>query len=380
MTRIISGFQTQGGDWDGGAVLRGFKSGQASRLNEEQNQRANAGLAFQIQRALADQLAEETAAQQKQAAAQQQSVEMGKAGKLQQFAQRAQAGQVNPGQKFVERVIGARGRLTNKDALKLFDDSVESLLNSQKAAKKRKTFDETMSAAEKDTEVFQPEMIQDFRQQADAGGDIDSLIKQSFEHRMKTATQQRVSGENEGLLSQAEAMIQAAPPGEGRKMAETILLAARQPSQLQIEGKGSEVLQAIQEAMLPPKSKLGESQGDPYADRLLFAEAYSQLEKEGGLPVGGEPAEMQRAVQERMRMMNPGLPEPEVKLPGRAPVMAVDATVRGIVREGGGIKEIRAALEEQGIQPTESVRDMIRHALRGYTADARSGAADDLRR
>lgn len=266
MTRIVSGFQTQGGDWDGGAVLRGFKSGQNARLDEERNQRANAGLAFQIQQALADQLAEETAAQQKQAAAQQQSVEMGKAGKLQQMAQRAQAGQVNPGQKFVERVIGARGRLQDPKALAMFDASVEDLLKSQKAAKSRKAFDDSFARAQKDTKVFKPEQLQSIQERRSAGEDDETLAQELSKMRMESSAANVSRAENEKVLAEALATVQAQPDGFGKRAAMIALDAVMSSdSAMGEEGSGAKAAQAAAEALLGPRSEYGKG-ADPFSD------------------------------------------------------------------------------------------------------------------
>ncbi len=280
MTRIVSGFQTQGGDWDGGAVLRGFRSGQDARLNEEQNQRANAQLAFQIQQALMDQQAEEAAAQQKQAAAQQQSVEMGKAGKLQQFAQRAQAGQVNPGQKFVERVIGARGRLQDPKALEMFDKSVASLLTAQKQAKSRKAAEDAISMAEQDTQDFTPEEVQLFRQELESGGEGDIIVRKIQEKRMKNAAESLAVEENDQLLAQAQQLVDAASEGFGKEQAKIALrVAMRSDSLKKRKGSGAIALKQVEEALLGPRSEYGQQgQQDPFSDPDERGEAIKVLE------------------------------------------------------------------------------------------------------
>lgn len=259
MARIVSGFQTQGGEWDGGAVLRGFKQGQDARLNEEQNSRANAGMMLQIQRALMEQAQQDEAqrvSSQRQAAAQQQNAEMGKAGRLQQMAQRAQAGQVNPGQKFMERVIGARSRLQDPKALALFDESVGQLVKSQEMAKKRKAAEEAIGMAEKDAEIFPPEMVQGLRQQMDAGGDLDSIVRGIGEHRMKTATTQHDVSENEDALARAAEMVRLAQPGYGKKRAQIILNAVMSSNALkEREGSGAQALQAIQKELLGTRAE-----------------------------------------------------------------------------------------------------------------------------
>lgn len=388
MTRIISGFETQGGDYDNMAVLRGYKEGAAARKAAADASRSEEfdqmRMMLAIKGAMLEQERFELSKEKEQRETEKlkrADAEVGKAGKLQQMAQRAQAGQVNPGQKFVERVIGARGRLQDPKALAMFDASVEDLLKSQKAAKSRKAFDESFARAQKDTKVFKPEQLQSIQERRSAGEDDEKLAQELSKMRMEASAANVARAENEKVMAEALAAVQAQPDGYGKRAAMIALDAVMSSdSAMSEEGSAAKAAKAAAEAMLGPRDEYGKGQGDPYADRLLFAEAYSQLEKEGGLPVGGEPAEMQAAVQARMRMMNPGLPAPQAQMPERTNIMKVDGTVRSILSKGGGIKEIRAALEAQGIQPTEDLANMVQYALRGYTSDARNASADAQRR
>lgn len=385
MTRIVSGFQTQGGDWDGGALLRGYKEGAAARKSQEdaaqQGQMEQMRMMLAIKGALMEQERFELSKEKEQREAEQMrraDVEVGKAGKLQQMAQRAQAGQVNPGQKFVERVIGARGRLTNKDALKLFDDSVESLLNSQKAAKKRKAFDDSFARAQKDTKVFKPEQLQSIQERRSAGEDDETLAQELSKMRMEASTANVSRAENEKVLAEALATVQAQPDGYGKRAAMIALDAVMSSdSAMSEEGSGAKAAQAAAEALLGPRDEYGKGKEDPYADRLLFAEAYSQLEKEGGLPVDGGPDEMKAAVQKRMRMMNSDLPAPQPESVTRASPVKVDAVIRsalkgGHVKSGADGKGIAEALKAAGIPLTADALQMARTALQEYTNTARA--------
>ena len=263
MARIVSGFQTQGGEWDGGAILRGYKSGQEARLNEEQSRRANEGLElermrlqFSIQQALQEQMKEESARQ-----------EQAKAGKLQQFTMRAQSGQVQPGQKIVDRIIGARGRLKDPKALAMFDDSVASLLKSQQQAKKRKAAEDAIGMAEIDKQVFAPEEVQMFRQRLDAGEEPDIVARDVMSQRQKKAELAVFQEENEALLSQAQQLVDAAQDGFGKQQAKIALTTALQSDAMrQRKGSGAMVLRQVQEALLGPRSEYGQGQQDPFSD------------------------------------------------------------------------------------------------------------------
>jgi hypothetical protein len=357
VARIVSGFQTQGGEWDGGAVLRGFKSGQQSRLAEDQNRRAEEGLAMerermamQIQQALMEQQAAEAEAAQKSAQAGQQRVEMGKAGQLGQLASKAEAGAFNPGQKFVERVIGARGRLQDPKALAVFDDAVASLLKTQKIAKQRKAAEDAIGMAERDAQVFAPEEAMALRQRLDAGENPDALVQEIYGQRRKKAETAAALEENDALLKRATDLVNSAQDGFGKEQAKIALLTTLQSDSLREQkGSGARVLKEVQEALLGPRSAQPEESlgyDDPkqrfYADKFLREQ---NKDVEGYAPTEND-------IRARMRFMNPRLPAPEQR-PAAPAHRAVQGTIYKALEDGAGDNEsILDALSKAGIPLT----------------------------
>ena len=286
MTRIISGFETQGGDYDNMAVLRGYKEGAAARKAAADASRSEEfdqmRMMLAIKGAMLEQERFELSKEKEQRETEKlkrADAEVGKAGKLQQMAQRAQAGQVNPGQKFVERVIGARGRLQDPKALAMFDASVEDLLKSQKAAKSRKAAEDAIGMAEQDTQDFTPEEVQLLRQELDAGGEGDIIVRKIQEKRMKNAAESLAVEENDQLLAQAQQLVDAAREGFGKEQAKIALrVAMRSDSLKKRKGSGAMALKQVEEALLGPRSEYGQGQQDPFSDPDERGEAIKVLE------------------------------------------------------------------------------------------------------
>lgn len=368
MARIVSGVPQQP-EWDGGAVLRGFRQGQESRLNEDQNARAQAGLMLQIQRALQDQAMEERqlAAQEaedkhKRALAMNATQQQGKAGRLQQMAQRADAGQFNPGDKFMQRVIGARSRIQDPKALAMFDDSVSQLVKAQQMAKKRKAAEEAIGMAEKDADIFPPEMVQGMRQQMDAGGDLDAIVRGITEHRMKTATTQHDVAENEDALARAAEMVRLAPQGFGKKRAQIILNAiASSTSMKEKEGSGARALQTIQKELLGTREEYAKIDPNaapaPGLQGMTVGQRNDEMTKEPTLGFGGPdiPQFIPRGPQAHATVKR-----------GKVNPAGLNKVVSEAVRSGARGADLVKILRDQGADPNDpATLAQIEAALRG---------------
>lgn len=356
MARIVSGFQTQGGEWDGGAVLRGFKSGQQSRLAEDQNRRSEEGLAMerermamQIQQALMEQQAAEAEAAQKSAQAGQQRVEMGKAGQLGQLASKAEAGAFNPGQKFVERVIGARGRLQDPKALAVFDKAVASLLETQKTAKQRKAAEEAIADLESDN-LATPEEVQALRARVQSGAGMDAITGDVFKYRQKKAEEAITLENNDATLSELAAYVQAQPEGYGKEQAKIILRSAMDSGSLRKKpGSAALTRKQIELAILGPRSaQPEESLGYDDPKQRFYADKFLREQNKG--VEGYTPSEDD--IRARMRFMNPRLPAPEQR-PAAPAHQAVQGTIYKALEDGAGDNEsILDALSKAGIPLT----------------------------
>lgn len=365
MARIVSGSQQpQDPNF---ALMQGLEMGRAFRQAQPDNEE-QVRLMLQIKGALMEQDRYELAAKKEQRAeaeARQEQMDVGKAGKLQQFAMRAQSGQAQPGQKIVDRIIGARGRLKDPKALAMFDHSVKSLLETQKAAKAQKAMDGFFSNIEKDARVFTPEDVAYLRNLKDSGATHEELVREESKLRISKAEGVRAREENERILKTAMDRISIAPDGEGKLKADAILRAVGMSDVLM--DKPGAVAEAMKDAELAIANQ-GQSLG--YNDPKARAAANEDLTRE----LGQRPTEDE--LREYMQFIDPSLQPPQAEYAERVPVMKIHALVGQSLQSGADAKGVAEALQQAGIPLTENTLQLVRSAMTQFTGNARAAAGD----
>jgi hypothetical protein len=275
VARIVSGLQDQDGS-DFGAVLRGFRSGQESRLREEQGQREQAELMLRIQKAALEHREEEAKSQ----ALLNQQAQMGSAQAIKQLALRMQYG-ANPDARVLRDAIGTVNKITDPKAKKVALEAMGIGLKSRQAKRQRQAMEGMLADATRDKDLFSPKMVQNWQQRAQTGEPPQNIAQEIMKERTRRASERANAEANAEDLQKAQELVKAAPRGFGRKQAEIALnMAMDSEAAMSKPDAGAKVLAAVQKALLGTRAGFEEQEE---ARRQRMQEILSPGSKAPGL-------------------------------------------------------------------------------------------------
>jgi hypothetical protein len=243
MARIESGLDKRD---PAEAFMTTYDWARKNRLQNEAGQREQAQLMLQVQQAYMENQREQAKSQQLL----NEQAQMGSAEALQQLSMQMQAGS-HPGAKMLKDAMGTLSRISDPKARAVGVQAFHGAMTELQKRHHQKAAHGMLEDAGKDGDVFQPEQVQDWQSRMQAGEDPKVISKEVMGHREKHATELHDTQENEVSFQQAQQLVQAAPPGYGKRAASIALNMAMSSTAARSKpGAGALALGAVQKALL----------------------------------------------------------------------------------------------------------------------------------
>ena len=403
MAEIISGITPQEA---GFAYLKGQDMGyQAARDQQElqlRQRQLEAEQMAQIRQAALEQQREEARSR----ALLNERAQMGDAQALQQMALEAQAG-ISPDEKMMQSIFGTLQRITDPDARRLAVASIGQVLEERKAQQEHQAAQGAIERAGKNG-LVDPEQ---YMQRLQAGEQPQAIAQELQGIEQQQTIKAMAMKKADAAMQQADALIQAATPGDRNRLAAEYILTNYQnsPADQEKPGSDADLIQKVQEALLG--SRADQNARAQRMQDLQFQRAHSipagtaeSIAQQ--LPVGGvmgalanlaihsaptpyeKPAPLranaEKAKAEKGRRMaaggkrsgpierKPGAKTTKTYSPEEVGSLAVELS-----HSAKDDKDLLRMLKERGVQLTTENADAISRALGEWSTSVQSGAGAD---
>lgn len=397
MARIVPGQPDQDA---GFAFLAGYEGARKQRVEEQQAQQAmqmrQIALMLQMQDASVKQAYEKAKTQKllnEQAGA-------GDLAALQELSLRSQ---MDPETAQAEQALGILQNIKDPDMRKEAAGHIKQVIQAQRAQKAYAGAGEEINRAVEDG-LIDEAGAQTYQQRLQAkqqsGESPDDILTEFSTARQKRAADAANTEENTKALEQARTMLESAPPGRNRKLAEIALKEFEMsPSRQREEGAGQKMLAAVQKTLvgsakeyeeanakkqfadLSPMQGPGAEQlrmqelGGAFADYPQFA-AKKNAQKEGRYPgstTEGQNVPRRTSVDERMDQWLPS-----DKYGGRPLKQNVGRVVYRAIEETRSKAEFKKALRDAGLDINDpDVLEEVKRAMEARRNDVAANAGAD---